>query len=107
MNIQEMMRQAKVMQDKMKEMQDKLGEMEIEAQSGGGMVKVTMTCKGDLRTLNIDPEIINAGDKETMEDLIKAAINTARTNADTRMSEETQRMMQEMGLPPNIDLPTF
>lgn len=107
MNIQEMMRQAKVMQDKMKEMQDKLGEMEIEAQSGGGMVKVTMTCKGDLRTLNIDPEIINADDKETMEDLIKAAINTARTNADTRMSEETQRMMQEMGLPPNIDLPTF
>jgi DNA-binding YbaB/EbfC family protein len=107
MNIQEMMRQAKVMQDKMKEMQDKLGEMEIEAQSGGGMVKVTMTCKGDLRTLNIDPEIINASDKETMEDLIKAAINTARTNADTRMSEETQRMMQEMGLPPNIDLPTF
>ena len=100
MNIQEMMRQAKVMQDK-------LGEMEIEAQSGGGMVKVTMTCKGDLRTLNIDPEIINASDKETMEDLIKAAINTARTNADTRMSEETQRMMQEMGLPPNIDLPTF
>jgi len=105
MNIQEMMKQAQVMQQKMQEMQGKLADMEVQGQSGGGMVKVVMTCKGDVRKIDISPEIITADDKETLEDLIMAAINTARQNADETMADETRRMMEELGLPANIDLP--
>ena len=71
------------------------------------MVQVLMTCKGDIRSLDISPEIIDPSEKETMEDLIKAAINNARANADQRMAEETQRMMQDLGLPPNMEIPNF
>jgi DNA-binding YbaB/EbfC family protein len=107
MNIQEMMKQAKVMQDKMKEMQGKLADLEVTGQSGGGMIQVVMTCKGDIRGLTIAPEIIDPSDKETLEDLIKAAINNARVNADQRMGDETQRMMQDMGLPADMELPNM
>ena len=105
MNLQDMMKQAKVMQDKMQEMQEKLKDIEVTGQSGGGLVTVVMTCKGDVRSLDISPEVIDPADKETLEDLIKAALNTARVNADTRFEEETQTIMQELGLPPNMNLP--
>ena len=107
MNIQEMMKQAKVMQDRMQEMQEKLAELEVQAQSGGGLVNVTMTCRGELRALEVSPEIINPNDKETLEDLIIAAINMARDNADTKMAEETKAMMEELGLPSNMELPNI
>lgn len=105
MNIQEMMRQAQTMQKRMEEMQAKLGELEISGQSGGGMVKVVMTCKGEVRKIDIAPEMIDPAEKETLEDLIKAAINMARQNADAKLAEETKRMMSEFGLPPDFKLP--
>lgn len=105
MNIQEMMRQAKVMQKRMEEMQAKLSEQEVDAQSGGGLVHVTMTCRGELRRLMIDPSVINPNDKETLEDLIMAAVNSAREAADKTLADETSSMMREMGLPANGKLP--
>ena len=100
-----MMQQAKVMQDKMQEMQEKLGEIEVEGKAGGGMVTVTMTCKGEVRGLNIDQSLVDPNDKEVLEDLIKAALNDAKAKADQTMAEETQKMMEEMGLPAGAQLP--
>ena len=105
MNIQKMMQQAKEMQTKMAEMQEKLGDIEVEGSSGAGMVKVTMTCKGEVRSLNIDPSVITPDDKEVMEDLIKAALNDAKAKADHTMAEETQKMMGDLGLPAGMQLP--
>ena len=105
MNIQKMMQQAKEMQTKMAEMQDKLGGLEVEGSAGAGMVKVTMTCKGEVRTLTIDPSVITPEDKEVMEDLIKAALNDAKSKADEKMADETSGMMGDMGLPAGMNLP--
>lgn len=105
MNIQQMMQQAKQMQDKMQEMQAKLGDINVEGTSGGGLVSVTMSCKGDVRGLNIDPSILVASEKEVVEDLIKAALNDAKSKADQKMADETQKMMGDLGLPAGTQLP--
>lgn len=105
MNIQEMMKQAQAMQKRMQEVQEQLGQMEVTGMAGGGLVSVTMTCRGEVRKVDIAPEVINVEDKETLEDLVKAACNAARTNADEMLAIETQRMMQEFGLPANFQLP--
>lgn len=99
MNIQEMMQQAKVMQDKMQEMQEKLGDVEVEGTAGGGLVTVKMTCKGEMRGVAIGDSMMDLNEKEVLEDLIKAAINDAKSKADQKLAEETQKMMSEMGLP--------
>lgn len=105
MDIQQMMKQAKVMQDRMQQLQGELAEKEVQGQAGGGMVSIIMTCRGEVRSLNISPDIINPNDKETLEDLVMAAVNMARQNADQLMAEETQKMMREMGLPADMQLP--
>jgi nucleoid-associated protein EbfC len=108
MNIQEMMKQAKIMQKRMEEMQAKLGQMEVQGQSGAGLVNVVMTCRGDVRKITISPELINPAEKEMLEDLLVAALNMAKTNADATLSGETRKMMQELGLPTDgAGLPGF
>lgn len=107
MDIQKMMQQAKEMQDRMQQMQEELAEREVQSEAGGGLVKVTMTCRGEIRKLDIAPEIIDRDEKETLEDLVMAAINLARQKADQTMADETQKMMQDMGLPANVELPGF
>ncbi len=101
-NMQQMMQKAQSMQKKMAELQERVGEMEVSGQSGGGLVSVTMTCKGQMKALTIDPSIISVDDKEMMEDLIKAACNDARSKADQKMADETQKAMADMGLPPGL-----
>ena len=105
MNIQQMMKQAQVMQTRMQEIQARLGEMEVEGAAGGGLVSITMTCKGEVRRVSIDPQVIDPNDRETLEDLVMAACNTARKQADETMAAETSAMMKEMGLPSNMQLP--
>ena len=105
MNMQQMMKQAQLMQTRIQEMQDKLSEMEVEGASGGGMVSITMTCKGEVRKVTISPEVINPQDPETLEDLVMAAANLARQKADQTMADETRRMMAEMGMPADVKLP--
>ncbi len=105
MNIQEMMQQAKVMQNKMQEMQEKLGEVEVEGVSGGGLVKATISCKGETRGVSIDDSLMDLNEKEVLEDLIKAALNDAKSQADQKLAEETQKMMSDLGLPAGAQLP--
>lgn len=99
MNIQDMMKQAKQMQDKMQEMQAKLGDVDVDGTSGGGLVVATASCKGEVRGIKIDDSLMDLNEKEVLEDLIKAALNDAKSKADEKLAEETQKMMSDLGLP--------
>ncbi|MDD2670635.1 YbaB/EbfC family nucleoid-associated protein, partial [Zoogloea sp.] len=81
-----LMKQAQQMQDNMKKMQDSLGDIEVEGQSGAGMVKITMTCKHDVRRVVIDPSVMD--DKEMLEDLVAAAVNDAVRRVESTTQEK-------------------
>ncbi len=98
-----LMKQAQQMQENMKKMQDSLGGIEVEGQSGAGMVKITMTCKHDVRRVTIDPSVMD--DKEMLEDLITAAINDAAKKIEQVSSEKMGSLAGGMGLPPGMKLP--
>ncbi len=104
-NLGNLMKQAQQMQAKMQEMQQRLAEMEVEGASGGGMVKVTATGKGDVKRLKIDKSLVDPNDVEVLEDLIVAAINDARGKADAMSVEEMQKLTGGLNLPPGIKLP--
>ncbi len=105
MNIAQMMQKAQVMKQKMAEMQEKVSQMEVSGEAGAGMVKVVSTGKGELRSLTLDPSIVDASEIDVLEDLVIAAVNDARGKGEAMMAEETQKMMSELGLPPGLDLP--
>ena len=100
-DIQKMMQQAQQMQQKMQEMQEKFKDIEIQSQSGGGMVKVTMTCTGVVQSVDIDPSLLSDDNKEVLEDLITAAMNQANELREDRVQKESQQMMMEAGHDPN------
>ncbi|MBL8834950.1 MAG: YbaB/EbfC family nucleoid-associated protein [Alphaproteobacteria bacterium] len=104
-NLGNLMKQAQQMQAKMQEMQQRLAEMEVEGASGGGMIKVTATGKGDVKRLKIDKSLVDPNDVEVLEDLIVAAINDARSKADAMSVEEMQKLTGGLNLPPGIKLP--
>ena len=103
MNIQKMMQQAQQMQMKLQEMQAKFEDIEVGAEAGAGLVKVRMSCDGKLRALDIDPSLLS--DKETLEDLVIAAVNNAGKAKDQKIQEETQKVMEELGMPAGTKLP--
>ena len=105
MDMMKMMQQAKEMQDKMVSMQAEMENVEVIGQSGGGMVTVTMTCKGKMTALKIAPEVITPEDPEMLEDLVLAAVNDAKAKGDQTLADRTKDMMGGMGLPGNIKLP--
>ena len=105
-NLGQMLKQAQEVQAKMAEMQEKLMAIEMTGASGGGMVKVTLSGKHVMRSLKIDPSLINPNDGAMLEDLIIAAYNDAKTKVDTYMSEEMTKITGGMQLPPGMTLPT-
>lgn len=98
-----LMKQAQQMQDNMKKMQDSLGSIEVEGQSGAGMVKVTMTCKYDVRRIAIDPSVMD--DKEMLEDLVAAALNDAVRKVEATTQEKMSGFTSGLNLPPGMKLP--
>ncbi len=102
-NIKNLMQQAQQMkhkmQEKMEEMERKLEALEIEGQSGGGMVKATVNGKSCLLRLKVDPGLMTGDDVEMMEDLIVAAVNTARSTAEKISSDEAAKFPGGLGLP--------
>lgn len=98
-----LMKQAQQMQENMKKMQDSLGAIEVEGQSGAGMVKITMTCKHDVRRVAIDPSVMD--DKEMLEDLIAAAVNDAVRRVETTTQEKMAGFTSGLNLPPGFKLP--
>lgn len=103
-NISDLMKQAGEMQSKMSEMQDAMDSLEIKGVSGGGMVVVTLSGKGHMRGLKIDPEIAR-DDIEILEDLIVAAHNDAKIKSEERMAEEMKKLTGGLALPPGFKMP--
>lgn len=104
-NFAQMMQKAQKFKQKMQDLQDRAQEMEVQGEAGQGMVSCRMTGKHELKSLKINPSIIKADDAEVLEDLVVAAVNDARARAEKMMQDETGKLMKEMGLPPNMDLP--
>ena len=96
MNIQQMMKQAQQMQERM---QKQMADMRIEATAGGGMVTVVMNGSKQVLSLKIDPEAVSKEDVEMLQDLILAAINYAQRKADEAMSQQMSGMMGGMKIP--------
>ena len=94
------MKQAQAMQEKMQKAQEELANIEVIGESGGGMVKLTMTCRHDVKRVEIDPELLgDTDDKEILEDLMAAAVNDA-----VRKVEKTSQEKMA-GLTGGLDIP--
>jgi DNA-binding YbaB/EbfC family protein len=102
-NIGQMMKQAQMMQENMRRMQEQLGSIEVEGLSGSGMVKITMTCKHEVRRVSIDPSL--TADREMLEDLLVAAINDAARKVEATVAEKMGSLTAGMGLPAGLKLP--
>jgi DNA-binding YbaB/EbfC family protein len=98
-----LMKQAQQMQDNMKRVQEQLGSIEVEGQSGAGLVKVLMTCKYDLKRVNIDPSLLN-DDKEMLEDLVAAAVNDAVRKIESTVQDKMASVTAGMPMPPGMKL---
>lgn len=105
MNIQQLMKQAQTMQKKLAEEQEKLAEKEFIGSAGGNMVTVTINGKGSLLKLKIDPSLIDPEDPEVLEDLIIAAFNNAKKDADESSESAMAGLTGGMGLPPGFKMP--
>ena len=104
-NLGNMMKQAQQLQKKMSEAQDKLNEIEVEGTSGGGVVKVIATAKGDLKKISLDDNLLKKEEKEILEDLIIAAINDAKQKGEAAAKEEMKSVTGGLPLPPGMKLP--
>lgn len=104
-NLSQMMKQAQEMQAKMQEMQDRLEEAEITGTSGGGLIAVTLTGKGNLRKISIDPSLVDSNEVEMLEDLIAAAFNDAKTKVESHVAEKMSEIAGGLQLPPGMNLP--
>ena len=100
-----LMKQAQAMQENMKKAQDELGNVEVSAESGAGLVKVTMTCKHEVKRVVIDPSLL-AEDKDMLEDLVAAAFNAAVRKAEETSTENMAKITAGMpGLPGGMKFP--
>ena len=99
-----LMKQAQMMQENMKKLQEQLGTMEVEGQAGSGKVKVTMTCKHEVKRVAIAPELMTE-DREILEDLVTLAVNDAARLVEATVQEKMGAITAGMPLPPGMKLP--
>lgn len=104
-NLGNLMRQAQEMQEKMAELQQRLAAAEVTGIAGAGMVSVTLTGKGEMRRLKIDPSIVDPAEVEVLEDLIAAAFSDARGKVEAQAAEEMAKLTGGLQLPPGLKLP--
>ena len=104
-DIMGLMSKAKEMQEKMQAMQQELADMEIEGTSGGGLVKVTLTGKGSMASLEIDPGLLKEDEPDILEDLVLAAHNDAKAKLEDETARRTQELTAGLPLPPGMKLP--
>ena len=103
-NIGNMMKQAQAMQANMQKVQAEIATLEVTGESGGGMVKVTMSGKHEVKRVQIEPQVISE-DREMLEDLIAAAINDAVNRVETQSQARMSSVMSGVALPPGFKLP--
>ena len=104
-NISNMMKQAQQLQQKMANAQEKLNLIEVEGSSGGGMIKVISTAKGEIKRITIDDSLMKKEEKEIAEDLIVAAINDAKQKGEEAAQEEMKNLTGGISLPPGMKFP--
>jgi DNA-binding YbaB/EbfC family protein len=98
-NLNQMMKQAQQLQQKMAEMQERLNQVELEGTSGGGVVQVTVNGKGEMRKLSIDPSLVDPKEVEVLEDLIVAAFNDGKSKIEAHISEEMGKVTGGLNIP--------
>ena len=102
--IGQLMKQAQQMQADMQKAQEEMGNLTVTGESGGGMVKLVMTCRHEIRSLDIDDSVVG-DDKEMLEDLIVAAFNDAVRRVEQTVQEKFSGMASGLNLPPGLKLP--
>jgi DNA-binding YbaB/EbfC family protein len=103
-NFGNMMKQAEALQRNMQKAQEEIARMEVTGESGGGMVKVTMTGKHEVKRVQIEPAVIGE-DREMLEDLVAAAINDAVRRVESETQQRMSGMMSGVRLPPGFKMP--
>jgi DNA-binding YbaB/EbfC family protein len=100
-----LMKQAKAMQEKMELAKAQVADLRAEGQSGGGLVKLTLSGEGHMQSLKIDPSLIDKDETDILEDLIIAAFHDAKVKLDQAQAETMQNAMGDIKLPPGMDSP--
>ncbi|MFD1253086.1 Nucleoid-associated protein [Devosia equisanguinis] len=104
-DIMGMMKAASEMKGKMEAMQAELAELVVEGRSGGGMVVVALSGKGDVRGIKIDPSLLKPEDAEMVEDLIVAAFTDAKGKSEAEMQRRMQDVTAGLPIPPGMKFP--
>ena len=102
--IGNLMKQAQKMQEDMQKAQEELANMEVTGQSGGGMVKIVMTGRHDVKRVSIDDSLMG-DDKDMLEDLLAAAVNDAVRQVEKNSQDKMSGMTAGMNLPAGMKLP--
>jgi nucleoid-associated protein EbfC len=104
-NIGNMMKQAQQLQENMQRAQAEIAALEVTGEAGGGMAKVTMTGRHEVRRVALDASIVSSDDKDMLEDLIAAAVNDAVQKLERASQEKMASVMGGMQLPPGMKMP--
>jgi DNA-binding YbaB/EbfC family protein len=99
-----LMKQAQTMQDNLRKAQEELATIEVDGEAGAGLVKVTMTCRHDVKRVTIDPSLL-ADDKDMLEDLVAAAFNDAIRRAEATSQEKMGKLTAGMPQIPGMKFP--
>lgn len=103
-NLTDIMKQAKALQSKMEELQSELETLEVEGTSGGGLVRIVMTGKAQVKRVSIAPELMKADEREILEDLIVAASNDAKGKVEKLAAEKMKSLTGGLPMPPGFGL---
>ncbi|MHB8255123.1 MAG: YbaB/EbfC family nucleoid-associated protein [Acidiferrobacter sp.] len=101
--IGQLMKQAQAMQENLRKAQEQLAQLEVEGQAGGGLVKITMTCRHDVRKVRLDDGLLKE-DREVIEDLVAAAMNDAVRKAEEMSQEKLSGLTAGLNIP-GLNLP--
>lgn len=104
-NLDDILAMAGKVQEELTKAQSNLDKIEVDGASGGGLVKVRATAKGRIVSVDIDESLLQASEKQMLEDLVAAAFNDARAKADAASSTEMGKMTSGLPLPPGFKLP--
>ena len=104
-NFNDMIKQAQKLQQKVTDMQTQLEGVTMDGQAGGGLVKITISGKNDLKKIQIDPSLLKEDEKEVLEDLIVAAHNDAKNKLEAHVQDEMSKVTGGFNLPAGFKMP--
>ncbi|UDL96077.1 MULTISPECIES: YbaB/EbfC family nucleoid-associated protein [Lichenihabitans] len=104
-DVMGLMKQAQAMQARLGEVQAELEQLQVEGVSGGGLVRLVLTAKGQMKSITIDPSLMKEDEREILEDLIVTASDDARRKAERVAEERMKAVTAGIPLPPGMKLP--